>query len=65
MVPFRPEAGCLQYHRTLTGRITTFNFEDGRTTHLADQDYSICLKRFQGRFGYKSGQYCDQTIDVL
>lgn len=52
MVPFRPEAGCLQYHRTLTGRITTFNFEDGRTTHLADQDYSICLKRFQGRFGY-------------
>ena len=45
---FRPQSGCLQYHRSLTGRFKTFNFDDGTTTHLADQNYSICLKRFSG-----------------
>ena len=49
METFRPTAGCLQYHRGLLGRITTFNFAD-ESTHLAVQDYSICLKRFPGKF---------------
>lgn len=46
--PNRPPAGCLQYFTTLIGRITTFNFLDSTTTHLASQDYSICVKQQQG-----------------
>ena len=35
----RPESGCLQYHTQLTGRITTFNFEDAAAQqHLASQE---------------------------
>ena len=45
----RPSSGCLQYHRSQSGRITTFNFEAvERGGHLANQDYSICMKQFRG-----------------
>ena len=45
----RPTSGCLQYYRSLSGRITTFNFEAiERGGHLANQDYSICMKQFRG-----------------
>lgn len=46
--PSRPPAGCLQYHTTLIGRITTFNFLDTATMHLAGQDYSICVRKQEG-----------------
>ena len=39
----RPPVGCLQYNTAFTGRITTFNF-DGDSTHLANQQYSYCIR---------------------
>lgn len=46
--PNRPPAGCLQYFTTMVGRITTFNFLDSATSHLASQDYSICVRKQDG-----------------
>jgi len=42
--------GCLQYHTSETGTIESFNFPTATTvtstaTHLANQKYSICVKR--------------------
>ena len=34
----RPPDGCLQYHTGVSGQITTFNFIDTATTHLASQE---------------------------
>lgn len=48
-IPFtqRAPAGCLQYHTGATGIIQTMNFADnGR--HLAEQDYSICMRQEEG-----------------
>jgi len=42
-----PPEGCLQWHTGTDGRLTTFNFE-ADTTHLASQDYSICIRREEG-----------------
>ena len=37
---YRQPEGCLQYHTELTGRFTTFNFQDTTTPqHLASQRY--------------------------
>jgi hypothetical protein len=59
---YRPPAGCLQYFTTLTGRITTFNFLDDATTHLASQDYNVCVKKQDG-FCCVQYQVCsDQTL---
>merc|ERR1711981_280804 len=45
----RPTSGCLQYHQGLTGRLTTFNFLETTTpSHLATQDYSICIRLEKG-----------------
>ncbi|XP_059084415.1 uncharacterized protein LOC131881546, partial [Tigriopus californicus] len=40
--------GCLQYHTGLTGRITTFNFLPTNDNHLANQEYSICIRQEAG-----------------
>jgi len=57
----RPPPGCLQYFTTLTGRITTFNFLDTTTTHLASQSYNICVRKQSG-FCCVQYQVCaDQT----
>jgi hypothetical protein len=47
----RPPPGCLQYHRGLTGRISTFNFDQptlATQMHLATQDYNICVRQEAG-----------------
>ena len=41
---YRPPVGCLQYNTAATGRITTFNFDDADSTHLANQQYSYCIR---------------------
>ncbi|XP_059097812.1 uncharacterized protein LOC131892089 [Tigriopus californicus] len=41
-------AGCLQYHTGLSGRLTTFNFIPTNDNHLANQDYSICIRQELG-----------------
>ncbi|TRY80433.1 hypothetical protein TCAL_15490, partial [Tigriopus californicus] len=40
--------GCLQYHTGLTGRLTTFNFLPTNDNHLANQDYSVCIRQEAG-----------------
>ncbi|TRY81036.1 hypothetical protein TCAL_13448 [Tigriopus californicus] len=40
--------GCLQYHTGLTGRFTTFNFLPTNDNHLANQDYSVCIRQEAG-----------------
>ncbi|XP_059097323.1 uncharacterized protein LOC131891710 [Tigriopus californicus] len=41
-------SGCLQYLTGLTGRLTTFNFLPTNDNHLANQDYSICIRQEAG-----------------
>ncbi|XP_059087517.1 uncharacterized protein LOC131883926 [Tigriopus californicus] len=43
-----PPNGCLQYHTDTTGRFTTFNFANNNGMHLANQRYSICVRRTSG-----------------
>jgi hypothetical protein len=40
--------GCLQYHTGTDGRLTTFNFLDTLTSHLASQNYNICIRQEDG-----------------
>ncbi|XP_059097778.1 uncharacterized protein LOC131892061 [Tigriopus californicus] len=40
--------GCLQYHTGLTGRLTSFNFLPTNDNHLANQDYSVCIRQEAG-----------------
>jgi len=37
-------SGCLQYHTASTGTISSFNFNAATGVHLANQDYSICIR---------------------
>merc|ERR1712004_172028 len=41
-------SGCLQYHTGLTGQITSFNFQNTQSYHLASQDYSVCIRQAAG-----------------
>jgi len=41
----RPNNGCLQYFTGITGRITTFNFNNNDSAHLDKQDYDVCIRR--------------------
>ena len=45
---FTPPNGCLQYHTELDGRLTTFNFIPTNDNHLANQQYSICIRQEEG-----------------
>jgi len=60
----RPPAGCLQYFTTLSGRITTFNFLDDTTTHLASQDYNICVRKQDGFCCVQYQACADQTNPI-
>jgi len=40
-------SGCLQYFTSETGEIESFNYQSGGSVHLANQDYSACVR--QGR----------------
>merc|ERR1719312_207971 len=37
-------SGCLQYFTQDTGEIQTFNYNSGNGVHLANQDYSACVR---------------------
>eukprot|EP00095_Tigriopus_kingsejongensis_P012199 maker-scaffold1149_size94623-snap-gene-0.17 protein:Tk12199 transcript:maker-scaffold1149_size94623-snap-gene-0.17-mRNA-1 annotation:"hypothetical protein EAG_02482" len=41
-------AGCLQYHTGIAGRFSTFNFIPTNDNHLANQEYSICIRQEEG-----------------
>jgi len=45
-----PPSRCLQYHTGLTGTITTFNWMGNGNIeqHLANQDYSVCIRQEEG-----------------
>ena len=44
----RPPPGCLQYFMETTDMIQTFNFNNGNGNHLAEQDYSACIRQNEG-----------------
>jgi len=64
-----PEQNCLQYHTATTGKFASFNYDTSKTAntktelytqfHLADQHYSICIRRTTG---YCSICYSPQLI---
>ena len=37
-------SGCLQYFTQDSGEIQTFNYNSGNGVHLANQDYSACVR---------------------
>eukprot|EP00095_Tigriopus_kingsejongensis_P010419 snap_masked-scaffold2011_size22674-processed-gene-0.0 protein:Tk10419 transcript:snap_masked-scaffold2011_size22674-processed-gene-0.0-mRNA-1 annotation:"hypothetical protein SINV_00302" len=41
-------SGCLQYHTGITGQLSTFNFLPTNDNHLANQEYSICIRPEKG-----------------
>ena len=43
---WRPPTDCLQWFTGTTGFIPSYNYPSG--THLANQDYSICIRAEQG-----------------
>merc|ERR1712027_159344 len=43
--PNAPPTGCLQYSTGLTGRFTTFNFQNEDENHLRNQQYSHCIRQ--------------------
>lgn len=44
-----PPDGCLQFYSGVSGKIRSFNFMDETpTTHLALQDYSVCMRQEAG-----------------
>merc|ERR1711990_325936 len=43
-------AGCLQFFTGMEGTVSTFNFATATTsTHLANQDYDVCIRRLADR----------------
>ena len=56
-----PPEGCLQWFTGHSGRIETFNFANGLTNgHLADQDYSACVRQEEG-FCCVEYEHCDDA----
>merc|ERR1719245_892205 len=43
-----PPDGCLQWNTGLTGRLTSFNWLDTGSSHLADQQYTQCVRQEAG-----------------
>ena len=41
---YKAPDNCLQYFTGATGSIESFNFNSGNGKHLADQDYTICIR---------------------
>jgi len=42
-------AGCLQFFTQETGTIESFNYNSGTSVHLANQDYSSCVRQGRGQ----------------
>lgn len=40
----RADAGCLQYHTGVYGKVKSFNFDFNVGKQLSNQDYSICIR---------------------
>merc|ERR1719189_2562401 len=57
---YAPPDGCLQYYTGVSGQIMTFNFLDAASSHLALQNYNVCMRKEQG---YCCNQYtvCDTS----
>ncbi|TRY81182.1 hypothetical protein TCAL_14491 [Tigriopus californicus] len=46
--PGNPPPGCLQYHSGMAGRIRTFNYDAMASTHIASQNYQVCIRQEPG-----------------
>jgi len=53
-----PPSGCFQWETGVTGRFSTFNYQDVDGVHLRNQDYSYCIRQ---EYGHCCVQYqvCD------
>ncbi len=60
----RPPGTCLQYHTGLTGRIETFNFNEGNGLHLNNQQYSTCIRAAAG-FCCVNYQICPDQAETI
>ena len=56
---WRPRSGCSQWFTGVTGTLQSYNFAGGR--HLANQDYSICIRE---EAGYCNIEYTADTFKV-
>ncbi|KAK2724430.1 hypothetical protein QYM36_001068 [Artemia franciscana] len=56
-------AQCLQYYTSTTGTLTSFNYGDG-LTHLANQDYAICIRMAEGYCGICYTACSDSAIGI-
>ena len=42
--PNKPPENCLQYFTGTTGTVASYNWNNGAGPHLADQDYTNCIR---------------------
>ena len=56
-VSWKPRSGCSQWFTGVTGTLQSYNFAGGH--HLANQDYSICIR---AEVGYCSIEYTADTF---
>ena len=56
---WKPRSGCSQWFTGVTGTLQSYNFAGG--IHLANQDYSICIRQ---EAGYCSIEYTADTFKV-
>jgi len=45
---YAPSQGCLQWQTGLTGKLTTFNFNNAAGPHLPNQNYQSCIRQEAG-----------------
>jgi len=60
---YTPPSGCLQWYKSTSGTIKTFNFDATSETHLANQNYQACIRQ---EAGMCCNQYtvCDETVST-
>ena len=54
-----PQSGCTQWFTGVTGTLQSYNFAGGQ--HLANQDYSICVRQ---EAGYCNIEYTADTFKI-
>jgi hypothetical protein len=58
-------SGCLQYFTGVSGRLTTYNYNNAQGVQLANQAYSFCVRMEAGFCGIRYTQCPDTGTTVI
>ena len=57
----KAESGCLQYFTSVSGQITSFNYNDASGLQISNTDYAICVRREKNFCGIRYSVCPDQV----